>query len=270
MASGDLGGDAALAVAAAQAGAAVVRERFAGPLERFEKAPGDFATDADLKAEQVILAALRTARPGDAVTGEEGGTIGDAGAERMWLVDPLCGTVNYAAGHLLVAVNVALREAGSVTAAASADPAAGEVFWTDGHRAVVRRDGVDAALRPSAATGLVDVNLDAPYREMPGFSGARLLADPAFAERFRPRVLSSSLAAAWVAAGRRAAYVTGGRMSDSVHFAGVIALCRAAGCTVTDLHGEPLSSRSAGLLAAADAETHAALLAMIRRLDDRR
>ncbi|MFD2356134.1 inositol monophosphatase family protein [Nonomuraea ferruginea] len=52
-----------------------------------------------------------------------------------------------------------------------------------------------------------------------------------------PRVVSTTLAVAWVAAMRRAAYVTDGHLQDSVHFAAGIALCRAAGCVVTDLHG---------------------------------
>jgi hypothetical protein len=46
--------DAEVAIAAADAGAAVVRARFGTPLERFEKAPMDFATDADLAAGCVI------------------------------------------------------------------------------------------------------------------------------------------------------------------------------------------------------------------------
>ncbi|MGC4949023.1 inositol monophosphatase family protein [Streptomyces sp. DT224] len=54
---------------------------------------------------------LRAVRPDDAVTGEESGATGAAGAGRRWLVDPLCGTLNYAVGNMLVAVNVALCEA---------------------------------------------------------------------------------------------------------------------------------------------------------------
>lgn len=265
MLLGGNGSDAALAIVAASAGAAVVRRMCNGPLERHEKAPGDFATDADLQAERVILDLLGAQRPGDAVTGEESGSRGAPGAHRRWLVDPLCGTVNYAAGHLLVAVNVALTQAGTITAAASADPATGEVFWTDGTGAHVRRDDTDTVLRPTASTGLVDVNLDEPYRATPGYTGAGLLADPGFTERFRPRVVSSTLALAWVAAGRRAAYVTSGPMHENVHFAAGIALCAAAGATVTDLNGAPLSTRAAGLIAAADTDTHAALVAMVRR-----
>lgn len=41
-----------------------------------------------------------------------------------------------------------------------------------------------------------------------------------------------------------------------------IALCRAAGCVVTGIRGEPLGPGAVGLLAAADPETHQALLAI--------
>ncbi|MFD1938260.1 inositol monophosphatase family protein [Nonomuraea mangrovi] len=256
------GTDAELAVAAAQAGAAVVRDMYGASLTRFEKSAGDFATVADLEAEKVILDVIRTARPDDAATGEESGRTGADGTERMWLVDPLCGTLNYAVRNMLVAVNVALRVGTDITAAASADPFAGEVFWTDGERACVRRDSVDEELRPSRESRLVDVNLDPPFPNEPGFRAARLLTDTAFAQRFRPRVVSTTLAVAWVAAGRRAAYVTDGHLRDSVHFASGIALCQAAGCVVTGIHGQPLHTGAGGLVVAADQETHAALIQM--------
>ncbi|SCE88186.1 myo-inositol-1(or 4)-monophosphatase [Micromonospora coriariae] len=257
--------DEDVAITAAQAGAAVVRTMYGASLTRFEKSGGDFATAADLEAEKVILDVLGSTRPQDAVTGEESGRTGASAAERMWLVDPLCGTLNYAVRTMLVGVNVALRAGSTVTAAASADPFADEVFWTDGTRAYVRRDGVDEQLRPSAESVLVDVNLDPPFPNAPEFRAVRLLADAGFVERFRPRVVSSSLALAWVAAGRRAAYVTDGDMRDSVHFAAGIALCRAAGCVVTGIQGQPVHTGAGGLIAAADQETHAALLALVEQ-----
>jgi myo-inositol-1(or 4)-monophosphatase len=257
------GTDVELAVSAAQAGAAVVRRMYGEPLARFEKSAGDFATAADLAAEKAILDLLRTARPDDAVLGEESGRTGADGAERMWLVDPLCGTLNYAVRNMLVAVNVALRVGSQITAAASADPFNDEVFWTDGERACVRRDGADAELTPSPDSHLVDVNLDPPFPNAPRFRAVRLLADTEFAERFRPRVVSTTLAVAWVAAGRRAAYVTDGHLRDSVHFAAGIALCQAARCVVTGIDGQPLHTGAGGLVVAADPETHAALLKMI-------
>ncbi|GGY63968.1 inositol monophosphatase family protein [Streptomyces omiyaensis] len=254
--------DAEVAAAAARAGAEVVRGLHGRELERIDKGAGDFATTADLAAERAVLDVLRAARPDDAVLGEEGGRQGADGARREWLVDPLCGTLNYAVGHKLVAVNVALRGGG---AAAVADPFAGEdgeVFLTDGTRAWTAGG---APLAPTAATGLVDVNLDPPFPGAPGFRAVDLLAHPDFVAGFRPRVVSTTLALAWVAAGKRAAYVTdGGDLSGSVHFAAGIALCRAAGCVVTGVDGRPVGEGAGrGLVAAADAATHARLMAMI-------
>ena len=73
------------------------------------------------------------------------------------------------------------------------------------------------------------------------------------------------MALAWVATGQRAAYVTDGDPRESVHMAAGIALCEAAGCTVTDLHGGEYGSGANGLLVAADAETHAVLLTIVKQ-----
>jgi myo-inositol-1(or 4)-monophosphatase len=78
-------------------------------------------------------------------------------------------------------------------------------------------------------------------------------------------VVSTTLAVAWVAAGRRAAYVTDGDLRDSVHVAAGIALCQAAGCVVTGIHGQPLHTGTGDLVVAADEQTHAALLALVRK-----
>lgn len=250
--------DAAVAIAAARAGADVIRSMYGQRFERIDKGAGDIATD--LEAEKTILRVIRTALPDDAVLGEESGQHGAADAVRQWLVDPLCGTVNYAVGNMLVAVNLALRDG----EAAVADPFSGEIFFTDGESAWARQDGSgDALLTPTPATRLVDVNLDPPFPSAPGFRAVDLLAHPEFIERFRPRVVSTTLALAWVAAGKRAAYVTdGGDLSRSVHFAAGIAVCRAAGCVVTGIDGAPMGEAGRGLVIAADDETHKLLMSM--------
>ncbi len=50
-----------------------------------------------------------------------------------------------------------------------------------------------------------------------------------------------------------------------VHFAAGLAICAGAGCTVTNLGGGPIHTDVGGLIAAADAETHATLLELITR-----
>lgn len=255
--------DTELAIAAAEAAAAVVLAKYGHDLHRIEKSGTDFATETDVEAEQAIMTVLGAARPDDERLGEELGRVGTGANGRRWLVDPLCGTLNYAAQTPLVCVNVALAVGGTTVAAASADPFTAEVFWTDGNRACLRRNQSDEPLVPSAHSRLVDVNLDPPFPNAPRFTATRLLGSTAFASTFRPRVISTTLALAWVAAGRRAAYVTDGDLRGSVHFSAGIALCESAGCVVTDLRGHPVHSGSGGLIAAADEQTHRALRAIV-------
>jgi myo-inositol-1(or 4)-monophosphatase len=183
----------------------------------------------------------------------------------VWLLDPLCGTVNFAARMPVVGVNAALVDSGNVVAAAVADPFSGDVFWTDGRSARIRAGEEDSPLVPDARSGLVDLNLDPPFPNAPAFKAAQLAATDEFLASFRPRVVSSSVALTWVASGQRAAYITDGRIRDSVHFCAGLAICRAAGCTITDLHGDLLGSAANGAIVAADEHTHSMLLGLTQR-----
>ncbi|QNE17920.1 phosphatase [Kribbella qitaiheensis] len=162
------GSDVDLAIAAAEAGAAVVRAKYGASVGRHDKSATDFATDADLAAEQAILNLIHQARPADAIVGEEYGASGDADAPRRWLVDPLCGTLNFAAQTPLFSVNVALQVDGEASVAAAADPMSGETFWTDGRTASVRRGGSDVPLTPSGRL--------APRRRQPRPDNGRRLS----------------------------------------------------------------------------------------------
>jgi myo-inositol-1(or 4)-monophosphatase len=254
-----------VAIAVAQTGALVVRRCFGNELERKDKGAGDFATQADIEAETAMLAILRRERPDDAILGEESGEGGARHASRRWLLDPLCGTLNYAAGMRVVAVNVALTTAAGFVAAAVADPFNDEVYWTDMKSAFMRSAGGDTRLQPSARSRLVDLNFDPPFPNAAAFRATTLSADPEFVAAFKPRVVSSTIAVAWVATGQRAAYVTDGNLRDSVHFSAGLAVCEAAGCIVTDLWGNPWGAGPTGVLVAADRETHVTLLQLVAK-----
>jgi len=210
-----------------------------------------------------MLSMLRRERPEDAILGEESGQGGAGGAVRTWLIDPLCGTLNYSVRMRVAAVNVALRTGTQFLAAAVVDPFNREVFFADNVSAFLRSDGQDAPLVPDGRSRLVDLNLDPPFPNAPSFKAATLAADPDFQARFRPRVVSTTVALTWVATGQRAAYVTDGDVRGSVHFAAGLAICEAAGCTVTDLRGQPWGTGATGLVASADTETHAALMQLV-------
>jgi len=257
--------DHELAIAVAEEGAAIVRRRFGTTLQRLDKGAGDFATNADIESENAMTALLRRERPEDAILGEESGRSGVSAAARTWLIDPLCGTLNFAARMRVAAVNIALKTGTAFAAAAVADPFNREIFWTDGLKGFLRKDGADTPLAPDASSNLVDLNLDPPFSNAPAFKAATLAADSEFAAEFRPRVLSTSMALTWVANGQRAAYITDGDVRDSVHFAAGLAVCQVAGCTITDLRGGPWGRGATGLLAAADPGTHSSLLRLVRK-----
>ncbi len=107
----------------------------------------------------------------------------------------------------------------------------------------MRREGADEALAPSNQSRLVDITAMAP----------------AFPSAFGSRVTSTTLAVAWVAAGRRTGYVSDGVFVENLYYAAGIALFRRAGCVLTDLAGEPLE-RGRGLVVAGDEESHQRLI----------
>lgn len=80
-----------------------------------EKRPGDIVTVADVASEQRLAAGLAKILPGVPVVGEESAEL-DAGllgliarpGERCWVVDPLDGTSNFAAGRDRFAMIVCL------------------------------------------------------------------------------------------------------------------------------------------------------------------
>ena len=256
--------DHELAIALVDTGANVVRRCHGTALQRVEKGAGDFATNVDLDAEAAMCELLCKERPCDAIVGEESGNTGARDTSRRWLIDPLCGTLNYAVGMQAVAVNAALDDDGSTHTAAVADPFSGETFWTQGNRAYARQNSRDRVLAPSAQSRLVDLNFDAPYPSAPAFTTVALAGSSLFTSVFRPRVVSTSLALTWVATGQRAAYVTDGDVTNSVHFAAGLCLCEAAGCVLTNLHGEDWRDHPVGLIAAADSTTHRQLRCAVR------
>ncbi|MDR6290087.1 MULTISPECIES: inositol monophosphatase family protein [Inquilinus] len=99
--------------------------------EAEEKSPGEIVTIADREAEAILTHGLSALRPGVLVLGEEAAAADPgllpafhAGDAPTWLVDPLDGTANFAAGNEPFAVMVALVEGRETVAAWMLDPVA--------------------------------------------------------------------------------------------------------------------------------------------------
>lgn len=102
-----------------------------GELQVSRKAPADFVSAADIKAEQTIFEALEKARPGYSFMGEERGLIEGTDKTHTWIVDPLDGTTNFLHAIPHFAINIALEREGVVVAAVTYNPVTNELFWAE-------------------------------------------------------------------------------------------------------------------------------------------
>jgi myo-inositol-1(or 4)-monophosphatase len=265
--------DRALAVAtdAALGAGRIELERYER-LERIvHKSERDVVTEADHLAEEFIISTIRSAFPDDAFLAEESGKTdgrrrNDGAApvpeaDRLWVIDPLDGTINYANGIPVFCVSVALVVDGRPRVGVIHDPSRTEVFTACAGRGAWL-DGVP--IRHPGKERLIDAVVSMSLRRGYARRASRI--------RRKVRVTrdlgSASLSLAYVSNGRFDAFIQAGGLSAwDIAAAGLIA--QEAGATVTTPDGGPWFDLSRGsqrmaILAASPAH-HATLVELLRQ-----
>lgn len=228
------------------------------------KAGVDIVTAADVAVEDAMRAVLRARCPEIAIVGEERG--GSAGAGAYWLIDPICGTRNFASQLGLYATNLALVEGAMPVLGVVGDGSTGRVYAA---RSGERAFSAGAARSPLQARDGSVIALELAGK--PPFDGppeglGRFIARLATDGRHYVRLLGSTLPLAKLACGDLAAVVLlGSGVHEPLHTVAGCVLAEAAGAIVTGAGGEPWTLETATLVAAATAELHATLL---RHLSD--
>ncbi len=173
------------------------------------KGPGDFVSQADLRAEAILREELNRARPGYALLMEESGASGSEKWAWRWVVDPLDGTTNFLHGIPQWAISIGLEkrlpDGGSdIVAGLIYAPAMDELFWAEkGGGAFLN----DRRLRVSARRELKDA-VFATGIPFAAASAAQRLAFARTLGLLMPQVAgirrfgAAALDLAWVAAGR--------------------------------------------------------------------
>jgi myo-inositol-1(or 4)-monophosphatase len=252
----------------AERAGAVLMDRY----ERLEqidyKSARDVVTEADHLSEALILDAIRDRYPADAILAEETGQhraiAGEAptsGRGRVWIVDPLDGTVNYANGIPVFCVSIGLVVDGVPSVGVILDPTRTESFAAtfDGHATLNGRP-----IHASEKEKLSDFVISMALRGRAATSRARNVRK---AIRVSRDMGSAALALVYAANGRFDAFVQqGGLSSWDVAAAGLIA--ERGGALVTAMDGGAWfdlarGPRSMAILAAPQAH-HAGLLALVR------
>lgn len=135
-----------VATKAALAAGAVLRDYFDKPFRVRHKGAIDLVTEADVAAEQVVLATLREAFPADGILSEESASqYQGVPLGRGWVVDPLDGTTNFAHHFPWFAVSIAAVQGSTSTVGVIYAPMLDELFcavagagaWLNGKRLAV-------------------------------------------------------------------------------------------------------------------------------------
>lgn len=222
----------------------------------------DFATEVDLAIERQVVAAL-TEQTGIGVHGEEFGGV-PVDSELVWVLDPIDGTFNYAAGSPMAAILLGLLWQGTPVCGLTWLPfvdqrftsLAGAGVWLNGE-----------PVPPLTATTLAE--------SIVGIGTFNIESRGYFPGRYRAAVLEGlsrecSRMRMHGATGIDLAYVAGGILGGAVSFghhiwdhAAGVALIRAAGGVVTDLAGQDWSPSARSVLAGAPG-VHEQLLDIVK------
>jgi myo-inositol-1(or 4)-monophosphatase len=251
-------------VGAAEKAGRALRRDF-GEIENLQvsrKGPGDFITNADLRAEKILFEELQTARPGYGFLLEEGGEIEGTDKTHKWIIDPLDGTTNFMHGIPHFAISIALERDTKLVAGVIYNPITDELFSAERGSGAFYNHG---RLRVAGRTDLSDAVLacGAPHGERAGRDEfieemQTLLPKVAGVRRFG----AASLDLAYVAAGRVDGFWERGLAPWDIA-AGVV-LVREAGGLVSD---ETNRNRfmETGTVVAANEAIHAALLKKLKK-----
>ena len=249
----------AVAESIARAAGAMLRSGYGRAWTSEHKGAIDLVTEMDRAVEKEILARLSAAFPSHAVLAEESGGAG-LQEERLWIVDPLDGTTNFAHAHPQFCVSIAYAEKGEVKAGVVYDPLRDELFAASaGGGATLDGRRIRVSEAPTLDDALVATGFPYDRRERADFYMAFYREAVVRTQGVR-RAGSAALDIAWVACGRLDAYFEFGIKPWDIG-AGEL-LVREAGGTVTDMKGGEHRLDGANTLAS-NGVLHEPMLAMI-------
>lgn len=227
------------------------------------KEPGDFATEIDLSIESHLRQML-TQFTGIPVIGEESG--GDYSHQAVWIVDPIDGTTNFAAGNPMCSILVSLLVEGQPVAAVTSIPSLG--------RRLTAFQGSPLSVngRPVAALREND-----PLIAQVGLSSISAEQDSSYSSDLRQRVLAE-LSESYLrpritgSVGVDLAFTAQGIFSGAISFsphvwdnAAGILLVRAAGGVVTDVEGQEWTPDAVGVVAGTP-QAHATIMSTMNTI----
>jgi histidinol-phosphatase len=246
------------ALEAAQAASEVIQRFFRHNVAVKMKADKSPVTEADVRAEEAIVAVLRARFPAYGFYGEETGQH-NFDAENVWLIDPIDGTKSFVRDCPFFSTQIALLRAGRLVLGVSCASAYGELAWAE--------EGAGAYLdgQPIRVSGVRDLsgailstgNLKTLAASSSGWSRFGALVGRVNRLRGYGDFLHYHL----LARGALDAVIESD--VNILDIAALTVIVREAGGTFTDLHGAPIGLGTTTVLAS-NTLLHAPLLDAMR------
>ena len=226
------------------------------------KGPGDYVSQADRKAEEIIHTELSRARPGYAFLMEERGAVSGDDDQHRWIVDPLDGTTNFLHGIPVFSISIALERQSQLVAAVVYNPAMDELYTAErGGGAFLNDRRLRVAARAKLTDAVIGCGLPHLGRGHHGNFLVELRNVMGEVSGVR-RLGSASLDLAYVAAGRFDGFWERGLSAWDI--AAGILLIREAGGFVSDINGGQ-SMLDDGSVVAGNEAIHRALLKTVTK-----
>lgn len=258
-------GDEWVAVRAARAGADVVRYGMYEQVDTELKSSVDPVTEVDREAERAVRSVISSHFPDDNILGEEEGGA-DWRESRVWIIDPLDGTVNFVHRVPQFAVSVALWDSGQPLVGVIIDVARNEEFFAGvGEGATLNGDPIEVSATPFLEDSLLVTGFPYDRRQHAG-AYLRVVEEVMKVSRGTRRMGAAALDLAWVACGRFDAYWEhGGKQGVKPwDLAAGVLLVSEAGGVVTDQQGAR-NRLEAPAVVASNGKVHEELRAIVER-----
>lgn len=241
-----------------------VQTQLATNLIKVHKAvKGDYATDIDISTENLIIAEIQKRFPGDKILAEEGYSESQIGKERIWVIDPICGTTNLGRNINAYCTNIALLIDGKIVASCVVDHSYKEYLWSVGEGVYVGDQKLEAARRDHGR--VIDVDFGAVMKAQPHIKKwyGNVVSDLTTEEAWMLTSMNSSLSFAYVANRK-----IDGAICVRYNLWDVCAsifLIRQMGGRVSDFKGTEWIIDSENLVMSLDPEVHERILEAISR-----
>ncbi len=221
----------------------------------------DLVTEVDRQSEELLLQLIQGQFPSHTILTEEAGLLTAEQRHKIWYVDPLDGTTNYAHNLPIFSVSIAYAVDGVMQLGVVYDPMRGECFSAQrGHGATlngapIRVSTTKTLIESLLVTGFPYDTLTSAYNNLDFFTRFSMLTQGV------RRLGSAALDLAYVAAGRLDGYWEIKLKPWDVAAGSLLA--EEAGAIVTDMRGENHYMNSPNSVLAANPTLHPLMLEIL-------